>query len=67
MVSTSSLWKRRAIVISTFKTLCKPQDVIKCCSKDVIQSVQIVNTLNIKTVQESKYPKAIHSYDIQAY
>ena len=49
MVSTSSLCKCRAIVIPTFKTRHKLQ-----ISKDVIQSVQTVNTLNIKTVQESR-------------
>ena len=62
MVSTSSLCNRRALVISTFKTRRKLQ-----VKEDVIQSVQIVNTPNSKTVQESRNPKAIHPYVIQAY
>ena len=45
MVST--LCKRRALVISASKTRHKLQ-----VSEDVIQSVQVVNTSNIKTVQE---------------
>ena len=53
MLSTSSLYKRRALVISAFKTWHKVQ-----VSEDAIQSVQIVSTLNIKTVQESRNPKA---------
>ena len=62
MVSTSSLCKRRALAISAFKTQHKLQ-----VSEDVIQSVQIVNMSNIKTVQESRNPEAMHSYVIQGY
>ena len=61
MVSTSSLCKRPALVISAFKTRRKLQ-----VSKDVIQSVQIINKSNIKTIQESRN-KAIHSYVINRY
>ena len=62
MVSTSSLCKRRALVISASKIRHKLQ-----VSEDVIQSVQVVNTSNIKTVQESRNPKAKHPYVIQTY
>ena len=55
MVLTSNLCKRRALVIPAFKTRCKFQ-----VSEDVIQSVEFDNTSNIKTVQESRNPKAIH-------
>ena len=59
MVLTSSLSKHQVLVISTFKTCIQVSDAT--------QSVQIANTLNIKTVQESRNAKAIHSYVIQAY
>ena len=62
MVSTFSLCKHQALVNSAFKTRHKFQ-----VSEDVIQSVQIVNTSNIMTVQESRSLKAIHPYVIQAY
>ena len=35
-------------------------------AKMCIQSVQIVNASNMKTVKESRNPKALHSYVIQA-
>ena len=62
MVLTSSLCKSRALVISASETRHKLQ-----VSEDVIQSVQVVNTSNIKTVQESRNPKAKHPYVIQTY
>ena len=51
LVSTSSLSRCQALIISTFKTCHKLQ-----ISEYVIQSVQIINTSN-KTVQESRNPK----------
>ena len=53
MVSTSSLCKSQALANSALKTWRK-------FSEDVMQSVQIVNTSNIKTVQESKNPSSRH-------